>query len=128
MTVPLSDWLALREPADAAARSVPLTRSVADAVRGCDPVRVLDLGSGTGANLRYLLDALGPRQDWLLTDVSPDLLARVHARTAVWAAERGYGVAVEQGRLAIRGQGREVHVAVRQLDLDALPADLFAGR
>ena len=74
MTVHLSDWLALREPADAAARSDSLTRTITDVVAPCDPVRVLDLATGTGANLRYLVERLPPRQDWL--DKTDDYLRR----------------------------------------------------
>jgi hypothetical protein len=128
MTVPLSDWLALREPADAAARSASLTRAVAEAVSSFDPVRVLDLGSGTGANLRYLVERLPARQEWLLTDVNPDLLERVRERTAAWASERGYEVAPKGRGLALRGRGLDCRVTVRQVDLDALPLELFAGR
>jgi len=128
MTASLSDWLALREPADFAARSVSLTQTIADAVASRDPVRVLDLGSGTGSNLRYLAERLPRRQQWLLTDVNSDLLERVHERTSIWAATRGYVVAAEQGGLAIRGDTLECRVAVRQVDLSTLPAELFSRR
>jgi cyclopropane fatty-acyl-phospholipid synthase-like methyltransferase len=50
----LAPWLRLREPADADARSVALARAVARHAGAHDPVRVLDLACGTGANLRYL--------------------------------------------------------------------------
>jgi hypothetical protein len=89
---------------------------------------VLDLGSGTGANLRYLLEVLPNRQDWLLTDVNVDVLERVYSRTSSWAAARGYTVTAEPGGLTIRGHGRDVRVRVRQEDLDMLRPDLFAGR
>jgi SAM-dependent methyltransferase len=128
MTVPLSDWLALREPADAAARSATLTRAVADVVQARDPVRVLDLGSGTGANLRYLLEHLPRRQQWLLTDLSADVLARAHERTAAWAAARGYVVAAEGPGFTIRGDRLHCRVAVRRADLNTLPLDIFRGR
>ena len=49
-----ADWLALREPADRAARSTRLTRAIAGAFSPGAELRVLDLGAGTGANLRYL--------------------------------------------------------------------------
>lgn len=128
MTVPLSNWLALREPADAAARSASLARIVAGAVASHDPVSVLDLGSGTGANLRYLVERLPPHQQWLLTDVNPDLLERVHQRTSCWATARGYVVARDDAGLAIRGTELDCRVGVRQVDLGTLPADLFSGR
>lgn len=128
MTVPLSDWLALREPADTAARSVSLTRAVAEAVAPHDPVRILDLATGTGANLRYLAERLPPRQQWLVTDLDPNVLARVHERTSSWAAARGYVVEAQAGALTIRGEQLDCHVAVRQVNLNLLPADLFSGR
>jgi hypothetical protein len=83
-----ADWLALREPADHAARSASLTRAALDALPSDTP-RILDLGAGTGSNLRYLTTLLaGPthgsaptdvRPDWLLVDHDPALLARVPA-------------------------------------------------
>jgi len=128
MTVHLSDWLALREPADAAARSDSLTRTITDVVAPCDPVRVLDLATGTGANLRYLVERLPPRQDWLVTDVDSHLLVRLRERTSSWAATRGYAVEEHQGGLMIRGERLDCRVAVRQLDLNTLPIDIFSGR
>lgn len=49
-----AEWLALREPADHAARSADLTRAVLDALPRDAPLRILDLAAGTGSNLRYL--------------------------------------------------------------------------
>jgi hypothetical protein len=49
-----AEWLALREPADHAARSTDLTRAVLEALPRDRPLRVLDLAAGTGSNLRYL--------------------------------------------------------------------------
>ena len=86
------DWLALREPADHAARSADLTRATLDALPRDRPLRILDLAAGTGSNLRYLTS--GPthgsaptqgfvgadprvRPDCLLVDYDPLLLARV---------------------------------------------------
>jgi hypothetical protein len=49
-----AEWLALREPADHAARSADLTRAVLNALPREVPQRILDLAAGTGSNLRYL--------------------------------------------------------------------------
>jgi SAM-dependent methyltransferase len=75
-----ADWLAQREPFDRAARDASAAlmelRSVAARLRGSDPVlRVIDLGCGTGANLRELAPRLGGVQQWLLVDHDPRLLA-----------------------------------------------------
>ena len=73
------DWLALREPADTHARSLRLTSLVSGAL-SLDVVHGLDLGTGTGANVRYLAEHLPGRQDWLLVDADPRLLEEARRR------------------------------------------------
>src|SRR3954468_21248898 len=77
----LSPWLALREGADGAARSAALTRAVIDRLAGLSPLRVLDLGAGTGSNLRYLAPRLAVPQEWLLVDHDATLLQEAKARS-----------------------------------------------
>ena len=72
-----ADWLALREPADRASRSIRLTRALADVFSQRAELRILDLGAGTGANMRFLAPHLPGRQSWLLVDHDRALLARV---------------------------------------------------
>ena len=75
-----AEWLALREPADRAARSVDVTRFVLDSLaRETAPVLV-DLGCGTGSNVRYLAPQI-PGCRWRLVDDDEQLLsvARVAA-------------------------------------------------
>jgi hypothetical protein len=74
-----ADWLALREPSDARARSAALTAAVLDRLAGVTELRILDLAAGTGANVRYLAGCLtGDRRSryWLLADNDAALLAR----------------------------------------------------
>ena len=75
-----ADWLALREPADARARSANLASFVADCLRHTSELHVLDLAAGTGANARYLAEFLPPRQQWLLIDNDRALLALATAQ------------------------------------------------
>jgi SAM-dependent methyltransferase len=72
------DWLALREPADAAARSKTLAELVAQECGG-GPLTVRDLGCGTGSMLRWLAPLLPGPQRWYLHDRDPVLLARAAA-------------------------------------------------
>jgi len=68
-----AEWLALREPADAAARSRGLAGFAGR------PGRLLDLGGGTGANIRYLSSHLPSPQHWTLVDDDVELLGRAPA-------------------------------------------------
>ena len=67
-----ADWLALREPADRAARDSSLLRQAA-AAAGENPV-ILDLGSGTGATMRALSPFLPASAKWRLVDNDQELL------------------------------------------------------
>ncbi len=72
-------WLALRVPADNAARAVTthtlLPRLIEHlAASGAEHgLEVIDLGSGTGANQRWLAPRLPFRQRWLCVDQDPTL-------------------------------------------------------
>jgi hypothetical protein len=124
-----ADWLALREPADVAARSVPLTRAIADPLAREEEVHVLDLAAGTGSNVRYLADHLPVRQRWLLVDNNSALLAQVPIRMSSWGVARGYESLSVRDGLELRGGRRTCHLATRLLDLAALDDDgIFAGR
>lgn len=70
-----ASWLALREPADAAACCRPILDRLGAWARARPAVRVVDLGAGTGAHLRRTAPALGPRQSWTLVERDPALLA-----------------------------------------------------
>ena len=62
-------WLALREPLDAESCSEALAARVLDAVGPHEPLRFVDLATGTGSNIRYFMDWFsGRRQRWLAID------------------------------------------------------------
>jgi hypothetical protein len=128
MAESLADWLALREPADVAARSATLTRATVDALSRYNRLNVLDLGTGTGSNLRYLASRLPAPQRWLLVDRDAALLAEAPARTSSWGAANGYEVTIERDEFAIRGRHVECCVATRRLDLGSLAdPEMFSG-
>ena len=66
------EWLALREPADAAARAAELVERLPAAERHL----IHDLGSGTGSMGRWLAPRLRGPQRWVLHDTDADLLER----------------------------------------------------
>jgi hypothetical protein len=128
----LSLWLGLREQRDWKARSVGLTNAIAATLPDDRPVGVLDLATGAGSNLRYLVDRLPPRQRWLLIDRSAALLSEAGTRTRAWAAERGYEFQIsadERVRLSIAGPHLDCEVEAQIQDLAALDdPSIFAGR
>jgi SAM-dependent methyltransferase len=90
-----ADWLTLREPADARARSTALVSMIEEHLRGADSLRILDLGTGTGANLRFLDERLhGGR--WLVVDNDRELLSR--AAMSMYPAHRLETRAVDLAR------------------------------
>ncbi len=88
------DWLALREPADAAARA----RDLAECIAGQPPATgrwvIHDLGGGTGAMGRWLAPLLPGPQHWVVHDRDADLLA-VAAADLPGAAADGAEVTLE---------------------------------
>jgi hypothetical protein len=118
-----ADWLALREPADRAARSVQLTRAIADALaKKKAPLHVLDLAAGTGSNMRYMAAYLGGDQRWLLVDHDPTLLAAVRASGHSGGPERFETCRLDLAALAdVDGRGifdgRALVTAAALLDL-----------
>ena len=72
-----ADWLTLREPVDHRSRGEALLPLLRELWLSRGWYRVLDLGSGTGSNLRYLAPRLPGHQRWTLLDHDRTLLARV---------------------------------------------------
>lgn len=80
------DWLALREPADHAARSGELAYRLADrlgARPGSRDIVVRDVGCGTGSMGRWLAPRLARPQRWVLQDRDADLALRAATATPV---------------------------------------------
>lgn len=94
-----ADWLALREPADHAARSAALTARIADRLRARPGRRAADLAAGSGSNVRYLLPRLPGVAHWTLVDYDAALLAQAWRLVTPVAREAGTGFDVRQGDL-----------------------------
>lgn len=68
-------WLALREPFDSAGRNAALARQFAAALP--DRPLIVDLGAGTGSNLRYLAPLIGAAARFRLVDDDAVLLSGI---------------------------------------------------
>jgi hypothetical protein len=100
-----SDWLALREPADAAARGSELADRLSRWLQGRPGPHVIrDLGCGTGSMGRWLAGRLPAPQLWLLHDRDPALVD-----------------------IAVAGMPADVAAEPRVGDVTALDAEQLAG-
>ena len=130
-----ADWLALREPLDRDARAATgLDARLAAWLDGrraggaderakssfAGTVSIVDLGCGSGSNLRYLLPLLGAGQRWRAVDNDPALLETLGDRLGAWADARGASVeTAPDGALHVRGDGFDATVARERRDLAA---------
>ncbi len=79
-------WLALREPADHAARNRDVLAAVAAALGGRRSLSIVDLACGTGSTIRGCALTLPARQQqWTLVDHDPLLLTAARERLVEWA-------------------------------------------
>jgi hypothetical protein len=124
----LARWLQLREQSDATARAAAVTRALTDTLANRDEVRVLDLGTGTGSNIRYLVPHLPSRQHWVAVDREPALLARLCARMGRWAAARNLTLRDRPTGCSVEGLSLHCDIDTRVADLSLLHECLFEGR
>jgi Methyltransferase small domain len=87
-------WLALREPADAAARAPDLVEHLVRHLPATGSRVIHDLGCGSGAVGRWLAPLLPGRQHWVVHDWDADLL-EVAAADLPGPAADGAAVTVE---------------------------------
>ncbi len=121
-----SEWLTLREPADAAARSAELAERLARHLPAAGRVVIHDLGGGSGAMGRWLAPRLPGPQHWVVHDRDADLL-----ELAVAAPPAQASVTLEARRCDIaRLTARDVvgaSLITASALLDLLTADELAG-
>ena len=103
-------WLALREPADAAARAIELVEVIRPDLAPDRDTWVHDLGCGTGSMARWLAPRLAGPQHWVLYDRDAELLPIADA---------------DPPRVA--SDGVPVTVETRQRDITQLDPDDLSG-
>jgi SAM-dependent methyltransferase len=110
------DWLDLREPHDAAARS----EALAEALIAMLPARprLLDLGAGTGSLFRWLAPRIGRAQAWTLVDHSREMTEAAFDTIAERAEGVGLKVTFPSRRTLL------VHAPGGAWRVEALVADL----
>ena len=105
-----AEWLALREPADAAARSRELTEQLRSSLPTGGVMTIHDFGCGTGSMARWLAPQLPGPQHWVMHDRDAELLSLADRLLPEAAAD-----------------GSPVTVETRQRDITEPDADELAG-
>lgn len=108
-----ASWLDLREPADHRSRNEELSRVLNRHLGNRARIDVLDLGCGTGSNLRVTAPLLGQEQHWTLVDHDARLLDAAITRLAQWAD----GWERRKDALVLRKSGKAITVRFRRGDL-----------
>lgn len=116
------EWLALREPADHRSRNPKIAQVLASYFDGWRPVTVIDLGCGTGSNLRATSPHLGPEQYWTLVDYDQTLLTAAAERLQAWAD----GSATKDDALVLFKGAKRITVTFRRADLSKELADVLS--
>jgi SAM-dependent methyltransferase len=107
------EWLSLREAADHRSRH-EVVRALAEHVKHKEQIHIVDVGCGTGSNLRCTSRLLeNPHQSWTLVDYDPRLLAAAAEKLSAWADR---AIKDESGLLLTKGR-KTIAVAFRQADL-----------
>ena len=109
-------WLALREPVDHRSRADAALSLLGRAWRDGGWTRIVDLGSGTGSNVRYLAPRLPGIRSWTLVDHDAGLLARATAPDGAEAV-RVAGDLATAGLDAIGASNADLVTASALLDL-----------
>lgn len=104
------EWLALREPVDAASRAADLAETIRQNLDDVRPVVVHDLGCGTGSMARWLAPRLPGPQLWVMYDQDPVLLRHAAAALPARACD-----------------GSAIALQTRQRDVSKLSEEELAG-
>ncbi len=111
-----AEWLALREPADHSARNRDILDAVSRHFAERPSLTIVDLGCGSGSNLRGMAMALPREQHWHLVDYDPRLLAAARDTLAAWA-----DAARKDGETLV------LEKADRRIRVDFVAGDLSSG-
>lgn len=118
-----ADWLRLRDPLDEVARVAAFAWGFGR-VLPAEPM-LIDLGSGTGNNVRQLALKLGrAQQDWTLIEKDRKLLAKAPGEMQHWAERNGWTLKEQRRAYHISCEDMGIRVEMRSCDIARNLTDL----
>lgn len=109
-----ADWLVLREPVDHRSRARSLVNELRQEGVRRGWTRLVDLGSGTGSNLRYVSARVPWAREWTAVDHDAELLESVTSPSPAHSVRRVHGDLSRDGLEAVGGS----HVVTASALLD----------
>lgn len=131
-----AQWLSLREPVDHAARSLSVRNEMLSDLRRrhgqmLTGLRILDIGCGSGSNLRAMAALFGDDQHWTLVDYDQALLLAARVALKSWCdevlSECADSLTLRHGPVSITVLFRVADLSVDIETLLALPVDLVSA-
>lgn len=118
------EWLALREAVDHRSRNNDVAQALAARFAARQEIDVIDLGCGTGSNLRGTAPLLADTQRWTLVDYAQDLLVAARETLAQWA-----DTATDDGDALVLSKGnKRITVRFQRTDLSRDLDGALAGK
>lgn len=113
------EWLSLREPVDHRSHAASVIEQIIRWARGRreQPVAIIDLGAGTGSNLRYLLPKLPVMQNWLLVDADPTLLTAIPEQMRLFCQNQPAALSTDVSPMVLSLADRVHKIGYLMLDL-----------
>jgi SAM-dependent methyltransferase len=105
-----AQWLELRIPYDVKARNLNVEKSCLEYLQKLKKLKIIDLGSGTGANCRYYFSKVSQEQDWAMVDENPEFLEIAIDKLNAWALQNRYESEVQDSKLVLRNQVQKITI------------------
>lgn len=120
-----AQWLALREPVDHRARNEAVREAALEMFDGRDEAHLVDLGCGSGSNLRAMAAFLPRIQEWRLIDHDAELLTAARTALSLWADRHETEA---DGALRLEKDGKTLFVIFEEADLARELDRVLSGR
>ncbi len=106
-------WLETRFPHDARARNPEVERACLQYCGDFNPLRILDIGAGTGSSFLYLTEKMPDQQYWTLVELNPQLLKAARERIVKWAEQYRYNTISTAEGLQLQKGKKSIELAFR---------------